>query len=113
MTSTLSASAEREFERRAKHKLAVLRHVDEEAPVIMSEHHHVDSLAIAARAHGDAAPTLPGRGLSRAISISNRGPRPIEFRPSRSPPCHKRSSVATLLWRSSALWSWSVSGGVL
>ncbi|NYI40444.1 hypothetical protein BKA03_000563 [Demequina lutea] len=29
MTSTLSASAEREFERRAKHKFAVLQHVDE------------------------------------------------------------------------------------
>ena len=29
MTSTISASAERELERRAKHKLAVLRHVDE------------------------------------------------------------------------------------
>ena len=29
MTSTASASAERELERRAKHKLAVLRHVDE------------------------------------------------------------------------------------
>lgn len=29
MTSTLSASVERELERRAKHKLAVLRHVDE------------------------------------------------------------------------------------
>lgn len=29
MASTLSASTERELERRAKHKLAVLRHVDE------------------------------------------------------------------------------------
>jgi len=29
MTSTLSASAERELVRRAKHKLAVLRHVEE------------------------------------------------------------------------------------
>ena len=29
MTSTLSASAERQLERRAKHKLAVLRHVEE------------------------------------------------------------------------------------
>jgi len=29
MTSTISASAERELERRAKHKLAVLRHVEE------------------------------------------------------------------------------------
>ncbi len=29
MTTTTSASAERELERRAKHKLAVLRHVDE------------------------------------------------------------------------------------
>lgn len=29
MASTLSASAERQLERRAKHKLAVLRHVEE------------------------------------------------------------------------------------
>jgi len=29
MTSTISASAERQLERRANHKLAVLRHVEE------------------------------------------------------------------------------------
>jgi transcriptional regulator of acetoin/glycerol metabolism len=29
MTSTISASAERQLERRAKHKLALLRHVEE------------------------------------------------------------------------------------
>ena len=29
MTSTISAAAQQQFERRAKHKLAVLRHVEE------------------------------------------------------------------------------------
>jgi hypothetical protein len=81
MTSTLSASAQRAIERRANHKLAVLRHVEEVSGNVAASFRYYGVSRLACYAYSSAVPNVGHPNTVRQGRCGSRcWPRCFDFR---------------------------------